>query len=91
MNNRTKILLAASLATALSGPLMAQGEKAPAKGEGGEKVHCYGVNKCKGVGDCSGAGHSCKGHNECARKGFIEMDEETCLKLDGGSLTAPKS
>jgi uncharacterized membrane protein len=53
-----------------------------------ETVHCYGVNKCKGVGDCGGEGHSCKGENSCKRKAFIDMDKETCLKLDGGRLTA---
>jgi uncharacterized membrane protein len=92
MNNRTKLLLAASLATAISAPMIATADShgaAQKSDKSGEKVHCYGVNKCKGVGDCGGQGTSCKGTNACSRQGFLEMDKETCLKLDGGSLTPP--
>lgn len=89
MNTRSKMLLAASLATALTAPIMAQGGGGMAKEEAKapEKVHCYGVNKCKGVGDCGGVGHSCAGKNSCKHQGYIDMDKDTCLKLDGGSLT----
>jgi len=55
--------------------------------EEGEAVPCYGINKCKGVGECGGKGHSCAGLNECAGQGYIEVDEETCLKIQGGRLT----
>jgi hypothetical protein len=29
------------------------------------KVHCAGVNSCKGTSDCKTAGNECKGHNSC--------------------------
>ena len=85
MKTPSRILLAASLATALTLPLMAAKKGKTKTAE--EVVHCYGVNKCKGVGDCGGQGHSCKGENACKRQSFIDMDKDTCLKLDGGRLT----
>jgi uncharacterized membrane protein len=88
MTNRSKFLLAASLATAVAAPMLADSHMAKPD-KAGEKVHCYGVNKCKGMGDCGGQGNSCKGTNACSRQGFIEIDKDTCLRLDGGSLTAP--
>ena len=87
MKTPSRILLIASLASALALPLMAAKEKNKKKASE-EVVHCYGVNKCKGVGDCGGQGHSCKGENACKRQSFIDMDKDTCLKLDGGRLTA---
>jgi uncharacterized membrane protein len=53
-----------------------------------EKVSCYGVNKCKGTGACGGKGHSCAGENACGGKGYLEIEKETCLKIQGGRLTA---
>ena len=50
-------------------------------------MHCYGVNKCKATGDCGGPGHSCANQNSCKRQGYIDMDKETCLRIDGGRLT----
>lgn len=83
-----KSLLIASLAGALSLPVvLAAGSSGSAAQDEGEKVHCYGVNKCKGVGDCGGPGHSCANQNECKRKGYLDMDKELCLKIDGGRLT----
>ena len=45
-----------------------------------ENVHCYGVNKCKGAGDCGGKGHSCAGKNACKGKGWKSMTAEECEK-----------
>jgi len=53
-----------------------------------EDAHCYGVNKCKGTGDCGGKGASCAGTNSCKGAGWLSVSKETCLKLEGGSLTA---
>jgi uncharacterized membrane protein len=53
-----------------------------------EDVECYGVNKCKGTGECGGKGHGCAGNNECAGQGWIRLDKEKCLKIQGGRLTA---
>ena len=56
----------------------------------GEQVPCYGINKCKGAGDCGGKSHSCAGKNECAGQGYLKLDKDTCLKIQGGRLTAEK-
>ena len=79
-------LLIASLAGVLALPTLALAQEA-ASPQAGEKVKCYGVNKCKETGDCGGPGHSCANQNSCKRQGYIEMDKETCLRLDGGRLT----
>jgi uncharacterized membrane protein len=55
-----------------------------------EDVQCYGVNKCKGAGDCGGKGTSCAGTNSCKGQGWVNIAKESCLRLEGGSLT-PKS
>ena len=34
------------------------------------KVHCEGVNACKGKGGCKGADNACKGQNGCKGKGW---------------------
>ena len=56
--------------------------------ESDEKVACYGVNKCKATGACGGKGHSCAGENACKGQGYLKIDAETCLKIEGGRLTA---
>jgi uncharacterized membrane protein len=53
----------------------------------GEEVKCYGINKCKGTGDCGGKGHSCAGENACKGQGYLNLEKETCLKIQGGRLT----
>ena len=52
-----------------------------------EDVECWGVNKCKGTGECGAKGHSCHGKNECAGKGWIKLDKEKCLKIQNGRLS----
>jgi hypothetical protein len=42
------------------------------------KVHCAGVNSCKGQSACKSASNSCKGQNSCKGKGFLEMTKEQC-------------
>lgn len=46
-------------------------------------VKCFGVNKCKGQGQCKSAKNSCKGHNSCKGQGFIKMSKEECDKAGG--------
>jgi hypothetical protein len=52
-----------------------------AKADG--KVHCAGVNECKGKGACKSATGSCKGKNECKGKGWVEMTEADCKAKKG--------
>lgn len=47
------------------------------------KVHCTGVNACKGKSDCKTASNSCKGMNACKGKGFVAMTEKECADKGG--------
>jgi hypothetical protein len=55
---------------------------------GGDTVHCYGVNSCKGQSDCKSGNHDCKGQNSCKGQGFKATSAEAC-EAQGGS-TSPK-
>ena len=83
----------AVVAAAVAGLLAAVGAGAasaePKAGaaDAGGKVAWYGINKCKGTGACGGKGHSCAGMNACKGQGFLQLDKETCLKIEGGRLT----
>lgn len=48
-----------------------------------DTVHCYGVNSCKGSGDCKTSAHECKGLNECKGHGFKAMAAGACLTKGG--------
>ena len=90
MDGKTKQLVAASVAglVAAAGVLLAgRSVRAEDAEDSSEKASCYGINKCKGMGDCGGQASSCAGKNDCAGKGWLELDKETCLKIQGGRLT----
>lgn len=80
MNSRGARIAAAAAALLLSGAPLAASAKDTAK------VHCEGVNSCKGKGSCNSANNSCKGQNSCKGKGWIEMTEKDC-KAKGGKVT----
>lgn len=42
------------------------------------KIHCEGVNSCKGKTDCKTASNECKGMNSCKGAGFIAMTAAEC-------------
>jgi hypothetical protein len=44
------------------------------------KVHCEGVNACKGQSACKSAQNSCKGKNSCKGQGFLELTQKECDK-----------
>lgn len=52
-------------------------------GSADAKVHCYGVNKCKGHNDCKTASNACKGHAACKGQGFVAVTEQACDHLGG--------
>jgi hypothetical protein len=54
-----------------------------------DKVHCQGVNSCKGKGGCKGVDNACAGKNSCKGKGFMEMTAKECA-AKGGHVDAPK-
>lgn len=81
-----KILSSAVLSGLLlaSGGYASENQTPPAQGKAkAEMGHCYGVNSCKGQGDCSGDGHECKGQNECKGKGYKGMTKAECKKKKG--------
>jgi uncharacterized membrane protein len=83
---RKKALLMASVAGLLTvTSLVMNPVQAHAEGDEGES--CYGVNACKGTGDCGGKGYSCAGQNGCKGTGFIKLPKGTCTRISGGSLT----
>ncbi len=87
MDVKKQSLLAASVAGLLAAGVMIAGTAQAAHEGEGSAVPCYGINKCKGTGDCGGKGHACAGKNDCGAHGFIKLEKETCLKIKGGSLT----
>ncbi len=57
---------------------------APAATEQTAKVHCQGVNECKGTGACQTATNACGGKNECKGKGWVEVaSAEECTGKGG--------
>jgi len=88
--NRTRSLLVAALTAALALPGSVRAQDSKTSPDDGDKKTCWGVNKCKGTGDCGAEGcrHSgCHGSNACKGQGFIRLEPDTCLKIQGGSLT----
>ena len=49
------------------------------------KVHCAGLNACKGQGACKTANNACGGHNACKGQGWVEKTAEEC-KAEGGTV-----
>jgi hypothetical protein len=63
----------------------------PADKPADAKVHCAGVNACKGQGKCHmpDGSSACAGQNACKGKGWIEASEKEC-KEKGGTVLAEK-
>ncbi len=90
MNRTTKgaviALSVAALFTARGA--LAESDQGAQDGKKEAKVHCSGVNECKGKGECASGGNSCGGSNECKGKGVKMMSAEECQKK--GGTVAPK-
>ena len=54
------------------------GSASAAHHEGGEKIHCEGVNGCKGQSGCATDHSACAGQNSCKGKGWVEMTQDEC-------------
>jgi uncharacterized membrane protein len=88
MTKKGKVLLASAAAGLMTLALTAGAGTAHAQDAGDAKVKCYGVNGCKGTGDCGGKGHACAGKNECKGQGWVyKASADECLKIEGGRLT----
>lgn len=75
------------VAASVAGLMAMAGVAASASFAMAENVPCYGINACKGHGDCGGKGHSCAGQNACKGAGYVSVPKEACTKIQGGSLT----
>ncbi len=62
----------------LTGPGLASGADSDEA-----KVHCTGVNACKGKSECSSARNGCSGQNACKGQGGVSMSEKKCLAKGG--------
>jgi len=87
MTKRSQAAARILLASVVAGLMALPSANAQDKGGSEEKVHCYGINGCKGTGDCSGKGHQCAGMNACAGQGHINLPKDLCLRIKGGHLT----
>lgn len=84
ITKKKKMIIAASVA----GLIAATGAAFSGSAFAEDKVACYGVNACKGTGECGGKGHACAGKNACKGQGVAMMEKEACLSTEGGRLTA---
>ena len=84
---KTSVFVAAAVATAASLQVPANGGPAPTPPFKTEK--CFGI-AAAGENDCQTATHSCAGESRTAAAGdsWIYVPAGTCLKINGGSLTA---
>jgi hypothetical protein len=67
----------------------AAGTPAAGQPEKVAKVHCGGVNECKGKSGCHSEKNACAGQNGCKGQGYIELTAEDC-QSKGGKILAEK-
>jgi hypothetical protein len=74
-----------ALIAAMAAGLLGAGAPLVASAADAAKVHCQGVNACKGQSACSSASNTCSGQNGCKGKGWVEMSEKDC-RAKGGKV-----
>ena len=57
-------------------------------GEKSSKVHCQGINECKGHGGCKSAANACAGQNGCKGQSFVEVASSDECQTKGGTVMA---
>lgn len=75
MNHSTK---ASSATIATAAALLFSTLSVSTAGATEAKMHCMGVNSCKGQSACKTASNECKGMNSCKGHGFKEMTQQEC-------------
>jgi hypothetical protein len=83
-NSKSLLLATAAAALFTSGQVLAAEETATSTTEA--KVHCGGINACKGTSECKTATNACKGKNNCAGQGMVLLTKEQCEKKGGKVL-----
>ena len=81
MNTLSKLALATATAALFSGAI------APVAIADGAKVHCAGINSCKGQTKCKTAENACAGQNSCKGKGWIPKASAKECTDAGGTVT----
>ena len=59
---------------------------APASAASDGKVHCFGVNSCKGQGGCKTSMNDCKGMNSCKGQGWNAKSSAKECAAAGGTV-----
>ena len=75
-----KKLTGIALATAAAGMFSMMAVSTTAFAGDEAKIHCDGVNGCKGTSDCKTDKNACKGQNGCKGTGFKELSKADCEK-----------
>ena len=73
------VLAAAALSLAMTGATYAPALAKDAK------VHCSGINSCKGTSECATSNSACKGQNSCKGHGWVFATKGDC-KAKGGKI-----
>jgi hypothetical protein len=81
----TKSAMKGSMIAAMAAGMFISMTPATSSAGDAAKVHCQGVNSCKGKSACSTASNGCSGQNSCKGKGWIELSEKDC-KAKGGTV-----
>lgn len=90
MRSIDRMLLGAAMAGVLAGTtakVVRADQDSQATPQKMTVVPCYGLNACKGKGECGSKsdGNGCGGSNACKGKGWLSMPKKSCVAA-GGSL-----
>src|SRR5438309_11354374 len=94
MRSIDRLLLGAAMAGVLAGT-MTRSARADQDSQATPQkmivVPCYGLNACKGKGECGSKtdGNGCGGSNACKGQGWLSMPKKSC-QAAGGSLETVK-
>lgn len=84
------MLVATAAASLFTAAFANEAPAAVKKGATEDKIHCSGINSCKGTCACASASNSCKGTNSCKGKGWIEATAKECTDKGGKILKEDK-
>lgn len=66
------------LALATAAALLFGSVAAPTANAEEAKIHCDGVNACKGQSACATAKNACQGQNSCKGQGYLLLTPQDC-------------